>query len=379
MKVFVTGCFDILHAGHVAFLQGAASYGELYVCIGSDETITNIKSRSPFMNQDERQFILESLDCVHKVLIGSGSGPLDFIPEFYEIGPDIFIVNDDGDSQEKREFCEDCGVEYIVLDRVPAKNLPVQSSTNLKHRMNYGTPYRLMLAGGWIDQPYVSSYASGSMVVMSIHPHNTFSCRSGMATSSRKTIEQIWGYLPLDSDYEKVAKLIFGAENPPGTEYVSGSQDMIGIVYPGINRLDYDGLYWPHHIENTRDTETARWLEDHLYLIQLPERPKGYNPLKDMNPNFHYVKILGESGILCYDAILKQDLDQLGVSFEMNNDAWCDMFPATMPSDITDVINQYNSIKGVYGCMLTGAGGGGYLTVASSVPIDNAIRIEIRV
>ena len=42
-KVFVSGCFDMLHSGHVAFLKEAASLGDLYVCIGSDKTVYGLK------------------------------------------------------------------------------------------------------------------------------------------------------------------------------------------------------------------------------------------------------------------------------------------------------------------------------------------------
>ncbi|MFH1941007.1 MAG: adenylyltransferase/cytidyltransferase family protein, partial [bacterium] len=51
-RVFVTGCFDILHSGHIAFLQEAATYGLLYVGIGSDENIQSLKGVYPINNQD---------------------------------------------------------------------------------------------------------------------------------------------------------------------------------------------------------------------------------------------------------------------------------------------------------------------------------------
>lgn len=48
VKVFVSGCFDMLHSGHVAFFQCAAAYGdELYVALGSDETVFDLKGRPP--------------------------------------------------------------------------------------------------------------------------------------------------------------------------------------------------------------------------------------------------------------------------------------------------------------------------------------------
>ncbi|MDE6358523.1 MAG: adenylyltransferase/cytidyltransferase family protein, partial [Duncaniella sp.] len=45
MKVFVSGCYDMLHSGHVAFFKQASAYGDLYVGIDSDRTIEQLKKR----------------------------------------------------------------------------------------------------------------------------------------------------------------------------------------------------------------------------------------------------------------------------------------------------------------------------------------------
>ncbi|HPB14265.1 MAG TPA: adenylyltransferase/cytidyltransferase family protein, partial [Bacteroidales bacterium] len=44
-KVFVSGCFDMVHSGHIAFLQEASQYGDLYIGLGSDKTIRELKGR----------------------------------------------------------------------------------------------------------------------------------------------------------------------------------------------------------------------------------------------------------------------------------------------------------------------------------------------
>jgi cytidyltransferase-like protein len=77
----VSGCFDLLHSGHVAFLQEAAQLGDLYVCIGSDDTVNGLKGRRPVNSQQERKFMLEALKCVHEVRVSRGSGIMDFLPE----------------------------------------------------------------------------------------------------------------------------------------------------------------------------------------------------------------------------------------------------------------------------------------------------------
>jgi L-rhamnose mutarotase len=53
-KVFVTGCFDMLHSGHIEFLREASSFGDLYVCIGSDANILKLKGRPTVNTQEER-------------------------------------------------------------------------------------------------------------------------------------------------------------------------------------------------------------------------------------------------------------------------------------------------------------------------------------
>ena len=114
-KVFVSGCFDLLHSGHVAFLQEAASYGDVYVGLGSDGTVFGLKGLYPVNNQDERKYMLEALACVHTVVVNSGSGIMDFAEEIDRLKPDIFIVNEDGNSPAKENLCRELHIEYLVL------------------------------------------------------------------------------------------------------------------------------------------------------------------------------------------------------------------------------------------------------------------------
>ncbi len=75
-------------------------------------------------------------------------------------------------------------------------------------------PYRISLAGGWIDQPWVSSVCPGSMVVAAIEPTHNFDGRSGLATSTRDRIAGVWGDDPPD-DPECMARALFAVDNPP--------------------------------------------------------------------------------------------------------------------------------------------------------------------
>lgn len=132
-KVFVSGCFDVLHSGHIAFLEEAASYGEVYVSLGSDETVWLLKNRRTLYTEQERKYMLEAIKYVKKVYIGPDTGKvLDFAPLLDEVKPDIFFVNADGTSDEKRAFVESKGIKYVTSSRVPHGALPVRSTSSIR-------------------------------------------------------------------------------------------------------------------------------------------------------------------------------------------------------------------------------------------------------
>ncbi|MGN6505122.1 MAG: adenylyltransferase/cytidyltransferase family protein [Tepidisphaeraceae bacterium] len=242
-RVMVSGCFDLLHSGHVAFLEEAAEQGELHVCIGSDQTVLQLKGRPPINSQEERLYLIQALRCVKEAYVSSGSGLLDFLPELEAIKPDVFFVNADGDSPLKREAIAARGAAYRVAERKPHADLAQRSTTSL--RQVHVVPYRLDLAGGWLDQPLVSKLAAGPVIGCSLEPRQEYELRSGMASSTRRAAISLWGPKLPAQDRERLAKMIFAYENPPGTTNVAGSQDAIGIVYPGVSYMYYAGEYWP--------------------------------------------------------------------------------------------------------------------------------------
>ena len=237
-------------------------------------------------------------------------------------------------------------------------------------------PYRLCLAGGWIDQPWVSEIYPGSVVVAQILPTMNFNDRSGLATSSRKTAIQIWGGRYPEGDYEQNARLLFGAENTPGQKYVSGSQDHIGLLFPGINRLYYNGSYWPEKIESTTKKENCEWLSEVLHLIPLKPRPEGYDPLKEMHLEKASVRELGEAGELCWEAVNNMDIDNLGKALTGTLLSWKKMLPLTVPDE---VMNELESkyLPNYAGAITSGCGGG-YIIVVSERPVEGAVKIKIR-
>jgi cytidyltransferase-like protein len=375
-KVFVSGCFDILHSGHVAFLEEAAGYGELYVGIGSDKTISDLKGRKTINSEDERLYMLEALSCVHSVSINKGSGILDFLTDMKSLRPDIFIVNEDGHTPDKEQICREAGIDYKVLKRVPYANLPVRSSTSL--RQETPIPYRIDLAGTWIDQPYVSKYYPGWAITASLEPTIEFNERSGMATSTRKKAIELWNdNLPMENP-EKLAKILFRFDNDPGTKDVSGSQDSIGITMPGINRFFYDeGKYWPSKFETISDLKTIKWLQDRIYMITLWPRPKDFVVLENTNITRENVRRLADASDLAWEGLVKRDIGNFSKGFLESFQAQVAMFPRMMNEKIAGVIDSHRNKALAW--KLSGAGGGGYLMLISEEEIQNAIRIRIRI
>jgi cytidyltransferase-like protein len=132
-KIVVTGCYDWFHSGHVRFFEEVAELGDLYVVVGHDENIRLLKGEGhPLFPEHERWYMVQAIRHVKQALVSTGRGWMDAEPEFLRIRPDIYVVNEDGDRPEKRDFCTQYGIEYKVLKRVPKQGLPRRQSTNLR-------------------------------------------------------------------------------------------------------------------------------------------------------------------------------------------------------------------------------------------------------
>jgi cytidyltransferase-like protein len=373
-RAFVSGCFDMLHSGHVEFLQRAAAYGELTVALGSDLTVFNLKGRPPVNTEEERRFMLANVACVKQAIISRGSGYLDFEPELRELLPDVFIVNEDGNTPAKRHLCESLGIDYIVLQRDPHPGLAPRSTTAL--RTVQQMPYRIDLAGGWLDQPFVSRHHPGSVITVSLEPTVEFNERSGMATSTRRTAIKLWGNkMPVDR-FDKVAWMLFCCDNPPGKKEISGAQDSIGLVFPGLARSEYAGDYWPGHIEHMMDEETLRFVEQHLFLLPLGPREEGFAVLENTNITPAGAQALAEATAACWSAILAHDVGGFGDSVRASFEAQIAMFPNMVTPGVRELIAAHAT--NAIGWKLSGAGGGGYVIFVAEQPLAESMRVVVR-
>jgi hypothetical protein len=276
--------------------------------------------------------------------------------------PDIFVVNEDGHTPEKEQICKDLKIEYKVLRRIPHANLPVRSTTTL--RKETPIPYRIDLAGTWIDQPYVSKFHPGWAITTSIEPTIEFNERSGMATSTRKKAIELWNdHLPMENP-EKLAKILFRFDNDPGTKDVSGSQDSIGITMPGINRFFYEkGQYWPSKFEAISDLSTIKWHEDRLYMVTLWPRPAEFVVLENTNISEENVRKLTDAAEMAWDGLIKKDLQLFAKGFLSSFESQIRMFPKMMNEKVANVIDIHRDKALAW--KLSGAGGGGYLILIS--------------
>lgn len=373
-KVMVSGCFDLLHSGHIAFFQEAAAFGELYVALGSDRTVFELKGRLPVNSEAERLFMVRSVKCVKDAVISRGSGLLDFVDELDTLKPDIFVVNGDGHTPDKQRLCESRGVEYVVLTREPHEGLERRSTTDLRSLIRM--PFRIDLAGGWLDQPFVSRCHPGAVVTISIEPTIEFNERSGMASSTRNAAIDLWGPRLPPGDPEKVAKVLFCYDNPPGTEEISGSQDAIGIVFPGLAKANYEGGYWPAQIDTLYDEEALHFVEEALYLVALGPRHADFAVLSDTRIDTPKAKALAVAADALWDAIHARDIYAFGAAMRDSFEAQIAMFPKMVTPQVTSLIEQYRDQA--LGWKLSGAGGGGYLVLTADKPIRNAVRIVAR-
>jgi cytidyltransferase-like protein len=371
-KVLVSGCYDLLHAGHIAFFKSAAAYGKLYVGVGSDKNIHTLKNHATYFSEEERVYILNSIKYIEKAFVNTDTGMLDFETELRSGKYDIFLVNSDGHTPEKEKLCKESGIEYIVLERIPEMGLPPRSSSETKRDLRF--PFRVCLAGGWIDQPWVSKIHPGAVVVAQLWPTIDFNDRSGMATSSRKVAIEIWGDKYPPGDPIRNAKLLFGAENPPGSKYISGSQDHLGLLAPGINRLFYDGGFWPSQISSCIEPDICDWLSNVMYMVPLEPRPLGYDPLLNKNLKKDYIKILGEAGEKCWQGILAKDIYKFGAGISETFEMWKKILPYTVPDYVVEEMKKYCDYPGA----ITSGSGGGYIVVASENPVEGAIKVKVR-
>ena len=129
--VSTNGCFDILHVGHVRYLQKSASLGDiLVVCLNSDRSVKALKGDSrPLNNENDRAEVLAALGCVDFVVIFDEDTPINYLAQ---IKPDIHTKGGDYDinTLPEAKVIMDNGGKVEFINFVEGK-----STTNIINKM----------------------------------------------------------------------------------------------------------------------------------------------------------------------------------------------------------------------------------------------------
>ena len=117
--VLASGTFDLLHLGHVKFLEEAKKAGgpnaKLVVIVARDSTVKKRKGRAPIIPEDQRRALIEALKVVDEALLGYEDFDIERTIE--KIKPDIIAVGHDqtGIEREVRKFIEEKGLKIEVV------------------------------------------------------------------------------------------------------------------------------------------------------------------------------------------------------------------------------------------------------------------------
>lgn len=171
-KVFVSGCYDIIHAGHVRFFRDARKLGDhLTVCYASDKVLMLAKNRKPSIPEDNKSVIIGAIKHVDEVVKSSDlHSVLDFESHLRRGGFDLLVVTDDDrNAAVKEALCQELGVRFVVLPK--ASDVTRTSTTNILRNINgrINMPLRVDFAGGWLDVPRFS-VKGGYIVNCTISP-----------------------------------------------------------------------------------------------------------------------------------------------------------------------------------------------------------------
>jgi cytidyltransferase-like protein len=157
IRVFVSGCYDIVHAGHVQFFREARALGDhLTVSFASSEVLWIHKQRRSSLPDDHKQALIAALGCVDDVVVGCGTEEgIDFREHFLRIRPQILAVTeDDKYSPLKKALCAEVGAEYVVLPKTPPQFAPISTSEIVRWiKAPAVAPLRVDFGGGWLDVP----------------------------------------------------------------------------------------------------------------------------------------------------------------------------------------------------------------------------------
>ena len=215
-KVFVSGCYDIIHAGHIQFFREARALGDhLTVCFASDAVLWHHKERRSSLPEEHKHALLLNLTMVDDVVIGENTGlGLDFQDHFRRIKPQVLAVTDDDQYADlKKALCKEVGASYLRLPKTPPQFSPVSSSGIVKWiKAPDRAPMRVDFGGGWLDVPRYArpgAYIVNCAISPTVSLHDwSYEKRSGLGGSGA------WALLNGESGVSSELNLGVGWQDP---------------------------------------------------------------------------------------------------------------------------------------------------------------------
>ncbi|MGJ8652045.1 MAG: adenylyltransferase/cytidyltransferase family protein [Opitutaceae bacterium] len=309
-KIFISGCYDILHAGHIQFFKEAKALGNhLTVCFASDAVLWEHKKRRTSIPQDHKLALMTALDIVDQVVIGDCEElGLDFKEHFLKIRPDVLAVTEDDQYEDiKRALCAEIGAEYVALPKTPPQFTPVSSSSIVRNiRTPAEAPLRVDFGGGWLDVPrharkgaYIVNCAISPLVSLN---EWSYELKSGLGGSGA------WALLNGNDGVESELNMGVGWQDPAVIRetglcvWRSGALPELdfkhnGEFLNGCMALHYTDIphNTPGNADNTRDYD----------LIE-QAAAKAREAVFEMN-----ITKLGEAVSISYDAQLQEGMVEL--------------------------------------------------------------------
>jgi cytidyltransferase-like protein len=156
-KIFVSGAFNVLHAGHILFFQQARALGDyLIVSYPSADLLWRLYDKKSVLEDADKRAVISSLSMVDEVIESTDENlALSFRSAFIQSAPQVLAVTtDDLYIEEKRRFCAEQGVEFVVLEKQLPDSQQVTSTQLLSRaKAPAHSPLRVDFAGGWLDVP----------------------------------------------------------------------------------------------------------------------------------------------------------------------------------------------------------------------------------
>jgi cytidyltransferase-like protein len=356
IRVFVSGCYDIIHAGHVQFFREARALGDhLTVCFASTEVLWVHKQRRSSLPDEHKLAVIASLGPVDDVVIGTGlEEGIDFREHFLRLRPHILAVTEDDKwAPLKKALCAEVGARYVVLPKTPPQFTPISTSEIVRYiRAPREAPLRVDFAGGWLDVPrharsgaFVVNCAISPLVSLRDWPYEK---RAGLGGSGA------WALLNGRDGVDAELDLGVGWQDPAIIAesglcvWRSGPHPDLEIKVDGGFLRGRMALYWtgvPHDTPRTAD------------------QPRDYDAI-------------AEAGQLARDAVWRGDLAGLAAAVRASHAVQLAEGMAPLPTTGANELGATSPLAAKY----CGGGFGGYALYlfASPAERDRAVSAGLR-